>query len=234
MKPVTFGAGAALLALVVSGQGCGYRGALYASYQEAGLGIKASAESNSPIKVHFGYDRGVGAWVPRRGGSDEEATSLISRDDVKAGVNPTKMNEPLLQTDGVVISGTAAIVASAPTNATVRVTESDASVLELQTRGTPGQRIATALTSVALSAQQLDQVDLINRVAGEKNADAVFSAAAKKMSNRFQTLFRQNIASHDPVPRAFRRATFLYQNEVDDSRTRVAETVAALQAAQRE
>jgi hypothetical protein len=210
--------------------GC-YRGAIYASYQEAGLGIKATAESNSPIKVHFGYDRGAGAWVPRRGGADEEATSLISRDDVRANANPMRLADgPLLQASGVAITGTAAIVASSPSDAQVTVVEAD-SVLEVQTKGTAGERIATALSPVAFSNDQYVQRTLIIETIKRKDGDAVFRAAAAKMSDRFQTLFQNRLDSQDTVSVAFQRATFTYTNEVDDSRARVAEMVAALRAA---
>jgi hypothetical protein len=226
--------GIVLAALSLACTGCAYRGAIYASYQEAGLGMKATAESNSPVKVHFGYDRGVGAWVPRRGGGDEEATSLISRDDVRAGVNPTKTDEPLLQTDGVVIAGTAAIVASAPTAALVRVVEADR-VMEVRTQGTAGDRIATALTQVALTTDQGDLKELIDDTAKRADKDAVFRAAAANASDKFQRLFRERLAAGDDALRAFERATFKYMNESSDARaTRVAETLTALRSARKD
>jgi hypothetical protein len=196
--------------------------------------MKATAESNSPVKVHFGYDRGVGAWVPRRGGADEEATSLISRDDVRAGVNPTRRGEPLLQTDGVVISGTAAIVASSPTNAIVTVVEAG-SELEVRTQGTAGKRIATALKRVGLTSEQVDQMELIKDTAARNDADLVFQSAAARMSDRFQTLFDQRVAAGDSAALAFKKATFKYTNENRDSRdARVAETVAGLRSARKD
>jgi hypothetical protein len=206
----------ALLLLLLCG-GCTYRGAIYASYQEAGLGIKATAESTAPIKVHFGYDRGVGAWVPRRGGSDEEATSLISRDDVRAGVNPTNTSQALLETDGVVISGTAAIVASAPAGAVVRVTEADAvageaagDVLRVKTEGTAGNRLAAALSQAELSDEQADLRELILQVEDMAHGDRIFRDAAARLPPAFRKRFRTILDEDEEVSVAFKRATDHY------------------------
>jgi hypothetical protein len=232
-RDVTWRRTLGLLALLWSGSGCAYRGAIYASYQEAGLGIKATAESNAPIKVHFGYNRGVGAWVPRRGGNadTEEATSLISRDDVRASLNPTGMGtDSLLQADGAVITGTAAIVASAPAGATVTIRDG-ANVQDYRTEGEAGQRILTALAQAPrLSSDELALRNLMAEVAKRRDRRSVFEAAARKMPAAFQ-------ARYDALVRdlgseqAFQATTSAYQREVPDAAPRVSELLQALRAA---
>jgi hypothetical protein len=104
--------------------GCGFKGAIYSSYQEGGLGVRTTAEGDAPIKVHFGYDRSVAAFVPRRGGNadTEEATALISKDQVGANLNPLRMGtDNVLTVDSAFITGTTAIVASAPHDSIVIV-----------------------------------------------------------------------------------------------------------------
>lgn len=93
MKPTGF----ACAALALLASGCGYRGAVYSSYQQLALDIRASTESSTPVKVQLGYDRGVGAWVPKlnagtgRTAADidrGEAVSIISKDDIRSTVTP--------------------------------------------------------------------------------------------------------------------------------------------------
>lgn len=150
---------AILAVLVAALSGCAYKGAIYSSYQEFGLGIRTTAESDAPVKVHVGYDHSVAAFVPRRGGDarSEEATSLISKEAVGSQINPTKSGTgDLLTVDSAFISGTAAIVASAPSNAIVRVLDGGAAcptdarsasgIKEFKTQGSPGDRVGVALT----------------------------------------------------------------------------------------
>jgi hypothetical protein len=233
--------GFAVLILLGAG-GCTYRGAIYASYQEAGLGIKATAESTAPIKVHFGYDRGVGAWVPRRGGTDEEATSLISRDDVRAGVNPTNISQSLLETDGVVISGTAAIVASSPANAIVKVVEGDAvtqgvatehtmatgTALEVKTVGSAGNRVAAALSQAEVSDDQAEQARLLAEIRGRDDGTQIFRQAASALPSAFQTEFRRHLDAGRSVSAAFRRAVASFTSGAPD---RIPEVITALRTA---
>lgn len=137
----------ALVALA-AGSGCKpYRGAIYSSYQETGLGIRTTAQSEAPVKVHVGYNRSVAAFVPRRGGDaqTEEATALIAKDEVRIAANPTTTGTAtLLAVDSAFITGTAAIVASAPSGATVVVNDPRARQT-FTASGNAGDRIATAL-----------------------------------------------------------------------------------------
>jgi hypothetical protein len=231
---------AAIVAALLSGAGGCYRGAIYASYEEVGLGIKATAESNSPVKVHFGYNRGVGAWVPRRGGADEEATSLISRDDVRANVNPTKLGQPLLQVDGAVIAGTAAIVAAAPANAVVEVKDADAveaaaTQVSVATRGGPGARIGMALAQTDLTEDEVAVLDLIKLIRLRPDRDTVFDAAATSMPTPFRNLYGKRRAASASPTNAFRGATSDYLSEEGtDVTARNRELRAALGAAIKE
>jgi hypothetical protein len=228
--------------------GCAYRGAVYASYQELGLGIKAaSAEANSPIKVHFGYDRGAGAWVPRRGGGQEgeEAVSLISRDDVRSTVNPTRLGQDsILEVDSALIAGTAAIVASSPPDATVTVMSppppptagavagaaSGWTSATFRTTGSAGERIAVALSdSPKLSATELDVSVLLDMLDKRENRDAVFDAASARMPADFQQRYASGAGSGSNV--AFRRAAFLYLQDSSDNDAAMRTLQDALQTA---
>ncbi|MBY0277350.1 hypothetical protein K2Z84_18620 [Candidatus Binatia bacterium] len=100
------------------------------------------------MKVHVGYNRSVGAFVPRRGGDPqtEEATAMIAKDEVRIAANPTTTGTAnLLAVDSAFITGTAAIVASAPSGATVKV-EDPRAPQSFTASGNAGARIATALT----------------------------------------------------------------------------------------
>lgn len=216
--------------------GCGYKGAIYSSYQEAGLGIRTTAESDAPVKVHFGYDHSVAALVPRRGGdlTNEEATSLISKEAVGAGVNPVRAGtEPLLCMDSAFISGTAAIVASAPSGATVKVLPATAACpacpgavaergsITVTTEGNAGARIAAALTQRpgALTDAQVRLAtmrELIDAMPPAKQG-AVYKSAAAKMSPTFQSAYQQRLTQGLSTPLAFKLTTQDYlKNEPDD------------------
>jgi len=138
------------LATLAAGTGCKpYRGAIYSSYQETGLGIRTTAQSEAPVKVHVGYNRSVAAFVPRRGSDaqTEEATALIAKDEVRIAANPTTTGTAnLLAVDSAFITGTAAIVASAPSGAKVKVESGGVAQQSFTTTGSAGDRIATALT----------------------------------------------------------------------------------------
>lgn len=181
-------AGAALLAA-----GCTYRGAVYSEYNQTALDIRAQQASSAPIKVNFGYDRSVFAYVPKRNASsnslDGEAVSVIAWNHLQHSVNPygTGTNT-LLQVDAGFISGVAAVVASAPANADVVVVPVHAAVFEpmatlapkadqglgarkIGTSGKPGNRIAAAVQGLATPAEAKriaiaidDQTELATRL----------------------------------------------------------------------
>lgn len=242
---------------------CSYRGAIYSSYQELGLGIKATAESNSPVKVHLGYNRGTGAWIPRRGGGEqaEEAVAVISRDDVLSTVNPTRLGEDsILQADSALISGTAAIVASAPSGAIVVVKPSpdsgkpapeavDAAAgavkrvrdcddpaqhcVSFQALGSPGERIATALAGAPrLSPSQLKVKVLLDLLSKRSNQKKVFGQASALMPADFQALYAAR-ADLDPAV-AFRSAALDYLHDAPDRDARTAALQSALERANSE
>jgi len=106
--------------------GCGYRGAVYSSYQQLALDIRATTESSTPVKVQLGYDRGVGAWVPKLNagtrksatatapGTDRgEAVSIISKDDIRTTVTP-----PIKAAADAASAATVAAAAAKPTDQT--------------------------------------------------------------------------------------------------------------------
>jgi len=74
----------AFLSVVVSLlTSCAYRGAIYSEYSQCALDIRASAQdANGPVKVNFGYDRAVLAYIPKRNSSTNssrgEAVSVVS------------------------------------------------------------------------------------------------------------------------------------------------------------
>jgi hypothetical protein len=152
----------ASLAFAALCSGC-YHGAIYSSYQEGGLGIRTTAESDAPIKVHFGYDRSVVAFVPRRGddAKSEEATALISRDDVSTNLNPMNTGTTnLIAVNSAFITGTAAIVASAPDHAVVNVHDPNSPATVKQTYAPSGDaavRVAAAVAGQDIEYSHLDR-----------------------------------------------------------------------------
>jgi hypothetical protein len=212
--------------------GC-YRGAVYASYQELGLGIKASAESNSPIKVHFGYDRGAGAWVPRRGGGQqgEEAVALVSRDDVRSTVNPTRLGkDSILQVDSALIAGTAAIVASSPPDSIVTVAPPAAPPVSYAISGNAGDRIAMALADgPRLTPDQLDVQTMLRLLSKRRNQKQVVARATTLLPADFQGRFATR-AGQAPLS-AFKVTAFEYVEEAPDHDAAVREIQGALKTA---
>lgn len=159
-----------LLALTLTFTGCQYRGAVYSEYNQTALDIRAQQASSSPIKVNFGYDRGVFAYVPKRNAStnsfDGEAVSVIAWNNLQHDINPfTTATNSLLRVDAGFISGVAAIVATAPADAEVVIVPVHDAVFEslvanesgtprskwdkgntyrIQTSGSPGMRVKAA------------------------------------------------------------------------------------------
>src|SRR5687767_5244296 len=100
--------------------GCAYHGAVYSEYGQLALDVRSTAESSAPIKLSFGYDRGVVAYVPKLKGKTGEACSIISWQDISSTVSPPHLaDQNVLVVDAGFISGTAANVAAAPSDATV-------------------------------------------------------------------------------------------------------------------
>src|SRR5437867_12266422 len=100
--------------------GCAYHGAVYSEYSQLALDVRSTAESSAPIKVSFGYDRGVVAYVPKLKAKTGEACSIISWQNIGSTVSPSQLGtQSVLRVDAGFISGTAANVASAPSDATV-------------------------------------------------------------------------------------------------------------------
>jgi hypothetical protein len=109
---------------------------VFSSYQQLALDVRATAESNTPVKVQFGYDRSIAAYVPKRNTNADrsaaamndstadrgEAVSIISNDDIASTVTPplkTDKTYEVLRADSAFVTGVAANVATAPDNATV-------------------------------------------------------------------------------------------------------------------
>jgi hypothetical protein len=250
----------AYLGMLVAGGlavgGCGYKGAIYSSYQEVGLGIRATAESEAPVKVHFGYDRSVGAFVPRRGGDlkNEESTSLISREEVSADANPANAGKNILSVNSAFISGTAAIVASAPSGATVTLAPAMAKECapcpeakekgtplgsqSFVTRGAPGRRIGMALTQQPgrLSDLQIDiqgVVKLIDAKPAEERS-ATYARAANAMPGEFKQLYQAGIDKKLSPADAFKSATDKYLQNQPEENARLEELHDALIGAMKE
>ena len=149
---------------------CAYRGAVYSEYTQFALDVRATQESSSPVKVNLGYDRGVLAYVPklddrshsRRG----EAVSLISWNNVGSDwlpIDATKgvlSSQKVLRVDAGFISGIAAVVASAPSNANVQVvadTTGKETSFAVRTVGGPGERIGLALEAMVAKKIGMDE-----------------------------------------------------------------------------
>lgn len=144
-----------LFALVLLGlaSGCRYRGAVYSEYEQLALDVRASTtDANGPVKVNFGYDRGVIAFVPHRVGGDGktgargEAVSVISWSktgtDVRPSTAPRGGSNTVLSVNAGLITGTAANVAAIPQGMLVTVV-SDASSTNF-VGVTKGSRISAA------------------------------------------------------------------------------------------
>ena len=169
MKALTF---LGLSALTLALTGCKYRGAVYSEYNQTALDIRAQQASSSPIKVNFGYDRGVVAYVPKRNAGsntlDGEAVSVIAWNNLQHNINPfTTATNGLLQVDAGFISGVAAVVATAPADAEVVVVPvhdavfetmaakngkpiTDGNTYRVKTSGSVGNRLAIAVKPIAM------------------------------------------------------------------------------------
>ncbi len=219
--------------------GCAYDGVIYSSYQEGGLGIRTTADSTAPIKVHFGYDHAVAAFVPRRGGdsASEEATSIISKDEVTATfalpvtIDPNVATtaaakeeaegpKTMIAVDSAFITGTAAIVASAPAGAEVKILpaaaprgeagKGAAPTLTVVTDGTAGDRIGMALTLQGqLSTVQVALANVSAEIRAKAPAvqDKIYDRAAGHLPQEFQQSYQGLVSGHAPKQAAFTNAS---------------------------
>jgi hypothetical protein len=133
--------------------GCTYRGAVYSEYEQVALDVRSSAASSAPVQVNFGYDRGVFAYVPKQNGSSNstqgEAVSVVSWNNIATELNPTQTStNSVLRVDAGFISGIAADVVSAPSNCSVNIVGPDLTNT-VDVSGTPGERLAAAVTAFA-------------------------------------------------------------------------------------
>jgi hypothetical protein len=125
--------------------------------------------------------------------------------------------------DAGFISGIAANVASAPQGATVTilpctVTEgavrslSGAEGYQVNTVGTPGQRIATAFSPSArfVSESQSTLQSLFDQIGSRPDRDALFDRAAKMMPQDFTDLYQKELRPPVGPQGAFLAAKNLY------------------------
>jgi len=138
--------------------GCAYRGAVYSEYQQFDLDLRATTTSSSsaPVDVNLGYDRGVFAYVPKQNAETNstqgEAVSLISWNNTASSINPSgTSSNSLLKVDAGFITGVAADVVTAPTNAIVYLV-APGLTNTIQTVGGPGDRITAATAVFAVEA----------------------------------------------------------------------------------
>jgi len=180
----------ASLSLILT-SGCAYHGAVYSEYTQFALDVRTTAESSAPVKVNLGYDRGVMAYVPKLKGKTGESCSIISWQDIGSIANPSQTSTgSILRVDAGFISGIAAEVAAAPSNATVVVVpapETKRAATQLRITSDPGKRISAALTfapatvrpiSEELQARRVTLSHLLGAFGGDANkANKVLSAA---------------------------------------------------------
>lgn len=219
-----------------------YQGAVYTSHQAFGLGVHTAAEGPAPVKLNFGYDHAVGALVPRRGYDTvaDEATSLISKDNIQTVINPDKSmlsRDKVLQVDSALITGTAAIIATLPAGSTAAVSE-DGVEHSFVVRGTPGQRISTALQlgTARLSTAQLQMLATTQAVTELDPArkDGVYRDAAKNLPEAFQQFFNNDLKKNDnDAVVAFDEATARFVEAGPDDDSRLNEVQQALEQARK-
>lgn len=211
---------AAMTALV--GGGCAYHGAVYSEYSQVALDIRSTAASSAPIKVSFGYDRGVLAYVPKLNGTNGESCSVISWQKIGSTMMPARTgSNSVLRVDAGFISGTAADVASAPDDCKVVIlppraeegvqAEKGASY-SVETKGGAGERIARAFQPSArfLTESQMKLQQLIDRVLSQSNKETLFEQAARILPPDFNAYYQKARQAGAPARVAFLAAKNRY------------------------
>ena len=191
--------------------GCQYRGAIYSQYQQVGIGIRSSPETASPVRVNFGYDRGVIAFVPKleEGSLKGEAGSLISKNSVSANLSPGAASE-LLTVDEAFISGNAAIIAAIPDGQTVKFEVGSGESYKVTTKGGSGDRILEALEGKPILTDAEKEVrKLILEINARNDHEQIYDRAAANMGSDFKTAYDdmkktyQDKGVTDPAKHAF-------------------------------
>lgn len=224
---------------LASAVGCTYHGALYAEYGQVGLGVRAAPEQGSPADVHFGWDRGVFAWVPKRDPANEagEGGSIISRNLIGAnlgGLVPAAGNrdpEPLLEVDAAFISGTAAVVASVPDNTKVVVRDADGP-FDLVTDGSAGARIAAAFEpTLRFPTVEISELHALLGRVYERDDHETYAEIIDSLSPDARVKFDQRLADDESPRLAFKRTKDWYLLEEFGEGPRHNRLIAALRGA---
>ncbi len=216
MKPLVF---VSIFAGVGLAAGCAYRGAVYSEYNQVSLDVRANQASSAPVKVNFGYDRQMMAYIPKRNPTTNsirgEAVSVISWNDIYTTLAPSKLGtSSVLRVEAGFIAGTAANVAAAPSNATVIITSPAGTNFVVNTQGSPGRRIATAFKPTArfVSADQAEMQELLDQIMAKPDPgrSALFEQAAKALPADFETIYASRISQGLPPRVAFLSAKNRY------------------------
>ena len=190
--------------------GCAYHGAVYSEYAQFALDVRSTAESSAPIKVDLGYDRGVLAYVPKLKGKTGEACSVISWQDIGSTAAPSQIGTgSVLRVDAGFISGTAAKVASAPSDATIVILpgpEAKAARIELKTTGGPGERITTALPFAHETLIEISKPLQQRREALAHRLDSLTEPQAEAVLKKAGLSVTPNMSAQDSLRVAISRA----------------------------
>ena len=98
-----------------------YNGAIYADYTQNGIGVRMAPESSSPAEIHFAYDRGIFASIPKKKGAKDgqDSTAIISKNNVYTAKLSDDTKE--IRVDAAFLTGMAAQVAGAPKGSKVNI-----------------------------------------------------------------------------------------------------------------
>lgn len=224
------------LALILTAQGCFYRGAIYSEYNHYGLRIRSSPEPNSPASVEMGYNHETVAFVPGKdeGNQKGEASSIIAGSVLGSDINPTHSGSNILSVRSVFISGTAAVIATIDPETTVELVGSDGTPdkAKIETRGDAAERLAYAFTPTARfsTAEDMAEQGVYDQIASLKNeaaANTIFENAKDALGTEtdFTSEFTKLPANGRPMRTLFRIAATRFIRAGGDAPTRLARQV---------
>ena len=173
-------------------------------------------ESSSPAEIHFAYDRGIFASIPKKKGAKDgqDSTAIISKNNVYTAKLSDDTKE--IRVDAAFLTGMAAQVAGAPKGSKVNISVGkDGSIQDsppIDITDTVAERINPLFRTTPRYTKPEQRIleGLHKEIRSRGDADTIYERAANQLPDDFIAFYQEVKKKSLASARAFRRSEAHY------------------------